>query len=165
MPPLGLPDPSHLPDLEQFTQFESVALFVERAVGRPDFAVDNANAPAVAEICVRLDGLPLAIELAAAASGSSPRRPSSTASGTGSLSCREAPAICRRGSRRSGEPSRGAMTCSRTLTGGRSRGSVFAGGATLEQIEVCFEPDERATAPTSSPPGRQEPAAGGGGRR
>ena len=67
MPPLGLPDPRHLPDLEQFTQFESVALFVERAVAvKPDFAVDNANAPAVAEICVRLDGLPLAIELAAA---------------------------------------------------------------------------------------------------
>ena len=67
VPPLGLPDPSHLPDLEQFTQFESVALFVERAVAvKPDFAVDNANAPAVAEICVRLDGLPLAIELAAA---------------------------------------------------------------------------------------------------
>ena len=73
MPPLGLPDPSHLPDLEQFTQFESVALFVERAVAvKPDFAVDNANAPAVAEICVRLDGLPLAIELAAAHPGPHP---------------------------------------------------------------------------------------------
>jgi class 3 adenylate cyclase len=67
VPPLGLPDPRNLPDLDRFSQFESVALFVERAVAvRPDFAVDNDNAPAVAEICVRLDGLPLAIELAAA---------------------------------------------------------------------------------------------------
>ena len=67
MPPLALPDPRHLPDLETLSQFASVALFVERAMAvRPDFAVDAANAPAVAEICVRLDGLPLAIELAAA---------------------------------------------------------------------------------------------------
>jgi len=61
VPPLDLPDVEHLP------QPEAVALFVERARAiRPDFAVTNANAPAVAEICVRLDGLPLAIELAAA---------------------------------------------------------------------------------------------------
>ena len=67
VPPLGVPDPKHLPDLEQFSVYESVALFVERAMAvRPDFAVNGANAPAVAEICVRLDGLPLAIELAAA---------------------------------------------------------------------------------------------------
>ena len=67
VPPLGVPDPRHLPDFEQLSTYESVALFVERAMAvRPDFAVTNANAPAVAEICVRLDGLPLAIELAAA---------------------------------------------------------------------------------------------------
>jgi predicted ATPase/class 3 adenylate cyclase len=67
VPPLGLPDPQHLPDLEALSQFASVALFVERAMAvRPGFAVDAANAPAIAEICVRLDGLPLAIELAAA---------------------------------------------------------------------------------------------------
>jgi predicted ATPase/class 3 adenylate cyclase len=67
VPPLGLPDPAHLPPLTQLSQYESVALFVERARAvKPDFAVTNDNAPAVAEICVRLDGLPLAIELAAA---------------------------------------------------------------------------------------------------
>jgi predicted ATPase/class 3 adenylate cyclase len=67
VPPLGLPDPAHLPPLEALTQYEAVALFIARArTMRPDFEVDNENAPAVAEICARLDGLPLAIELAAA---------------------------------------------------------------------------------------------------
>ena len=67
MPPLDLPDPAHLPDVSSLSQYEAVALFIERARAvKADFAVTNENAPAVAEICVRLDGLPLAIELAAA---------------------------------------------------------------------------------------------------
>lgn len=67
VPPLGLPDPRHLPDLDTLSQFAAVALFLERAMAvRPGFGVDASNAPAIAEICVRLDGLPLAIELAAA---------------------------------------------------------------------------------------------------
>jgi predicted ATPase/class 3 adenylate cyclase len=67
VPPLDLPDVEHLPDAAALSQYEAVALFVERARAiRPDFAVTNENASAVAEICVRLDGLPLAIELAAA---------------------------------------------------------------------------------------------------
>ena len=67
VPPLALPDPTRLPVLAALTQYEAVRLFVQRAVeAKPDFAVTNANAPAVAQICVRLDGLPLAIELAAA---------------------------------------------------------------------------------------------------
>jgi len=67
VPPLGLPDRRHLPSLESLSQYESVALFIQRAVtAKPDFVVTNDNAPAVAEITARLDGLPLAIELAAA---------------------------------------------------------------------------------------------------
>ncbi|HSH78927.1 MAG TPA: adenylate/guanylate cyclase domain-containing protein, partial [Herpetosiphonaceae bacterium] len=65
--PLTLPDPGHPMPLERLTQYEAVRLFIERAqAARSDFAVTNENAPAVAEICYRLDGLPLAIELAAA---------------------------------------------------------------------------------------------------
>jgi predicted ATPase len=67
VPPLRVPDPRDLPPLAALSQYESVALFIERARSvRPDFAVTNQSAPAVAEICSRLDGLPLAIELAAA---------------------------------------------------------------------------------------------------
>ncbi len=67
VPPLGTPDPANLPPLEALAQYEAVALFIARAMAaRPDFAVTNENAPAVAQITARLDGLPLAIELAAA---------------------------------------------------------------------------------------------------
>ncbi len=67
VPPMTLPNPNRLPDLGTLSQYEAVALFIERAQAtKPDFAVTNANAPAVAAICARLDGLPLAIELAAA---------------------------------------------------------------------------------------------------
>src|SRR5215211_4813284 len=67
VPPLALPDLKSPPPLERLTQYEAVGLFVERAQAvKPDFEVTNESAPAVAEICVRLDGLPLAIELAAA---------------------------------------------------------------------------------------------------
>src|SRR6266567_7883140 len=67
VPPLSLPDLNHLPDLVTLSQYEAVALFIARAQAlKSDFQVSNASAPAVAEICTRLDGLPLAIELAAA---------------------------------------------------------------------------------------------------
>jgi predicted ATPase/class 3 adenylate cyclase len=68
IPPLEMPSVDlKKPSIEQFTQYEAVRLFIERAQAvKPDFDITNENAPAVAEICWRLDGLPLAIELAAA---------------------------------------------------------------------------------------------------
>ena len=67
VPPLSLPDPKRLPTLERLSQYEAVRLFIERArAAKADFAITSTNAPAVAQICARLDGLPLAIELAAA---------------------------------------------------------------------------------------------------
>jgi non-specific serine/threonine protein kinase len=69
VPPLGVPDARAVIDPTTLVRFESTRLFVERATEvRPGFSVNAANAPAIAEICRRLDGLPLAIELAAARS-------------------------------------------------------------------------------------------------
>ncbi|MDQ2785891.1 MAG: tetratricopeptide repeat protein [Chloroflexota bacterium] len=65
--PLALPDTMTATDLAALGTVESVALFVQRAAAiAPDFVLTEANAPAIAAICIRLDGLPLAIELAAA---------------------------------------------------------------------------------------------------
>src|SRR6266446_3274266 len=67
VPPLALPDSRSMPSVQVLLQCPAVALFVQRAtVAKPDFELNRENASAVAEICARLDGLPLAIELAAA---------------------------------------------------------------------------------------------------
>ena len=67
VPPLPVPDPKHLPPVRSLSQYGAIDLFIQRAGNvKPDFAVTTENAPAIAEICYRLDGLPLAIELAAA---------------------------------------------------------------------------------------------------
>ena len=67
VPPLALPDLNQLPDIETLSQYPAVTLFLQRATAlKPEFALTQENVRAVAEICARLDGLPLAIELAAA---------------------------------------------------------------------------------------------------
>src|SRR3954452_16320662 len=67
LPSLQLPDPASSPTLDELAEIASVELFVERAAAAsPAFALSDDNAAAVAEICYRLDGIPLALELAAA---------------------------------------------------------------------------------------------------
>jgi predicted ATPase/DNA-binding CsgD family transcriptional regulator len=64
--PLGLPDLKELPDTRSLSQFAAIDLFVQRTQAvKADFLLTEANASIVADICARLDGLPLAIELAA----------------------------------------------------------------------------------------------------
>jgi predicted ATPase/DNA-binding CsgD family transcriptional regulator len=67
VPPLALPELAQLPEREELAEYASVALFLQRAQTiKLDFQLTPANGRAIAEICVRLDGLPLALELAAA---------------------------------------------------------------------------------------------------
>lgn len=69
VPPLSLPDAGRLPPLEDLSRNEAVRLFIERTAQTSlnrNFALTEENASSVVEICARLDGLPLAIELAAA---------------------------------------------------------------------------------------------------
>ncbi len=144
VPPLAVPDPTRLPPLAALSQYESVALFVDRArAALPTFTVTDENAPAVAEICVRLDGLPLAIELAAARIKLlSPQqmldrlgqRLTLLAGGSRDLPARQ-------------QTLRGAIEWSYDLLDEGDRRvfaalSTFVGGATFDAIEaVCAEPD------------------------
>jgi non-specific serine/threonine protein kinase len=67
VPPLSAPDPTRLPPLDRLARYDAVELFIDRAVAIvPTFALTDQNARAVAQICHRLDGIPLALELAAA---------------------------------------------------------------------------------------------------
>ncbi len=68
--PLAVPGPAAQIDLTELVRFEAVRLFLDRAhLAAPGFEMNAENAPAVAELCRRLDGIPLAIELAAARTG------------------------------------------------------------------------------------------------
>jgi predicted ATPase/class 3 adenylate cyclase len=67
VPPLSHPDIKHLPVVQQLSQYEAVRLFVDRAaLVSPHFDINQENAPFITQICYHLDGIPLAIELAAA---------------------------------------------------------------------------------------------------
>lgn len=69
VPPLALPDRRRRPPLDQLATYPAIDLFVQRSRAvKPDFALTAENASAVADICARLDGLPLALELAASRS-------------------------------------------------------------------------------------------------
>src|SRR5215216_6214663 len=140
VPPLSVPDVRHLPDFKTLSQYEAVRLFIERAkAAKADFEVTDESAPAVAEICVRLDGLPLAIELAAARIKMLPpkamlqRLSSRLKLLTGGA--RDLPVRQR--------TLRGAIEWSHTLLGDGektlfARMAVFSGGRTLEAVEaIC----------------------------
>jgi DNA-binding CsgD family transcriptional regulator/tetratricopeptide (TPR) repeat protein len=129
-----------LPGLVALSQYEAVALFIARAQAvKPEFQVTNANAPAVAEICVRLDGLPLAIELAAARSKVLPplallarlgQRFTLLTSGAQDIPARQ-------------QTLRNTIAWSYDLLDAGEqrlfrRLSVFVGGTTLEAIEVLY---------------------------
>ncbi|HKP53638.1 MAG TPA: tetratricopeptide repeat protein [Chloroflexia bacterium] len=145
--PLALPDIAHLPPVEQLLEYEAIRLFVARARdAKPDFTLTGANAAAVAEICARLDGLPLAIELAASRIKTLPpgvmlRRLQSRldllTGGAHDLPTRQ-------------QTLRGALDWSYNLLNGEEqvlfrRLGVFAGSCTLEAAEAICRPATPAT--------------------
>jgi predicted ATPase len=141
--PLALPGPEQLTDAERLSEYDAVALFIDRARAiRPDFALTAENACAVGELCIRLDGLPLAIVLAASR-----------------LRLFSPEALLRRLSNRLAVLTGGALdvperqrTLRATLDWSYSllseeeqlllaRLSVFSGGCTLEAAEAVCNPD------------------------
>ena len=148
VPPLSLPDPDSLPLLEHLTEYEAVRLFVERARAvKPDFVLTEENGPTVVEICERLDGLPLAIELAAARIKLLPPRVLLDRLGNRLKILTGGPRNLperQRTLRNAIEWSYGLLDEGEKLLFGRL--GVFSGGATLEAIEaVC---DARGDLPT-----------------
>jgi predicted ATPase len=136
--PLALPVPGTAEDPHALAETGAIALFCERAgTHDPDFRLDDANAGAVAEICRRLDGLPLAIELAAARCGllTPPEIAErlDAALGTRGAGARDAPARQ--------QTLRATIDWSHDLLGDPekqcfARFAVFAGGATVEASET-----------------------------
>jgi non-specific serine/threonine protein kinase len=143
VPPLSLPDPRRLPAVGDLVHYEAANLFVERAKAvKPEFALTERNAKCVTQICYRLDGIPLAIELAAARV-----RVLSVEQIAARLGDRFA--LLTGGGRTALARQRtleAAMDWSHELLPGRERTvlrrlSVFAGGFTLEAAEaVCSGP-------------------------
>jgi len=144
VPPLALPNGRGPAPADQLRRIDSVALFIQRARAvRPEFDLSAENAHAVAEICMRLDGLPLAIELAAARSrlfeprdllSRLDRRLSFVAGGGRDLPERQ-------------RSLRGAIDWSHELLAEPEqvlfrRLSVFRGGFTMEAAEAICRPEE-----------------------
>jgi len=142
--PLGLPAEPGRPTADQLQGLDAVDLFVDRARAvRPDFHLTDANAPAVAAICRRLDGLPLALELAAARTNLlSPdqilarldQRLTLLASSRRDLPERQ-------------RTLRGAIDWSHDLLSEAERAvfrrfSVFAGGAAFDSLASVIDPDD-----------------------
>jgi predicted ATPase/class 3 adenylate cyclase len=143
VPPLELPDPERPPDLSTLLRVEAVRLFTERALAAsPRFRVTAENAPAVAEITARLDGLPLAIELAAT-------RTKVLTPEQMLPRLQKRLAILTSGARTGPERQRtlrGAIAWSHDLLDDAERRlfarlSVFSGGWTLESAEAVCDPD------------------------
>ena len=156
VPPLALPEPGTQVDLGALARVDAVALFCERARAHdPEFELSDDNAGAVAAICRRLDGLPLAIELAAARCGLlSP----------GEIAARLDAALGALGSGPRDAPAR-QQTLRATLDWSHglldddeqacfARFAVFAGGATVEAAETITGAGPRHARPAR----RQEPA-------
>jgi predicted ATPase/DNA-binding CsgD family transcriptional regulator len=147
VPPLSRPDLAHLPSPDRLLDYEAVRLFADRARSiRPEFRITAANARAVAEICDRLDGMPLAIELAAARSRTlTVEQIAARLHDRFRLLTRGGPTILPRH-----QTLRAAMDWGYELLSERERAvlrrlSVFAGGWTLEAAErVCAGGDVEA---------------------
>ncbi len=142
VPPLPVPDLDRIESMDLLSQYESMQLFQQRAKAvKPGFEITSENAPIIAEICVRLDGLPLAIELAAARSKLlSPeliRSRLESRLATLTIGLRDVPTRL--------QTLRGTLDWSydllddseRTLFG---RLSVFQGGRTIESLEAVCAP-------------------------
>ena len=143
VPPLTIPDPQHaIP--QTLLEYEAASLFVQRArASRPDFQITAANAPAVAEICARLDGLPLALELAAARSRVLPAQTmlARLTSRLGLLTGgpRDLPAR-QQTLRKTIDWSYGLLELAEQRLFGRL--AVFGGGCSLDAAEVVCRPSE-----------------------
>ena len=149
VPPLSIPDLRHLAPPEALIQYGAVALFVQRAQAiSHDFRMTEENASAIAEICARLDGLPLAVELAAAHTKLlTPRQLLARLEKPLNVLTRGGPDLPARQ-----QTLRDTIGWSYDLLTTQEqrvfrRLSVFVGGCTLEAAEaVCADPDD-VTAP------------------
>ncbi|HET9494686.1 MAG TPA: tetratricopeptide repeat protein [Chloroflexia bacterium] len=151
--PLALPDVAQTEDLQSLAENPSVRLFVERARAvQPDFTLTPGNAQSVASICTRLEGLPLAIELAAARSGLFPpeavlarlgRRLDLLTGGARDLPERQ-------------RTLRGTIEWSYDLLNEREQNlfrklAVFVGGSTVEAVQALYDTEgDLATTDTLS---------------